>query len=167
LIASETLVPFDAEALNIHLEWKTHAMTPAASDPPAMKIECSEQTGIDGRGQQKLRAFYTRAVLMPKAASGRGALDIPIRLHPAVRIFKDSTDVIYGPVIYVPKGWRIELGHYAVQKIPVDKVPRAPDGEVARFVAWYQMHGGRSALPDLRWGAGHGPHASAQHGAPP
>lgn len=57
LIASETLVPFDAEALNIHLEWKTHAMTPAASDPPAMKIECSEQSGIDGRGQQKLRAF--------------------------------------------------------------------------------------------------------------
>lgn len=151
LIESERLVPFDAEALNIHLEWKTHERSSAFPDPPALKIECSEQTRIDGDGQQQLLTFYRRTLLIPEDSIAHGQFDLPIRLHPAKRAFNNSTDVVYGPVLFVPRGWVIEFGNYSIQKLQVDEVPVVPPGEVVRFLAWYRRNGGRPALPDLRW----------------
>jgi len=157
---SERLVPFGAEALRIHLEWKALERPGLHPDPPALKINCSEQTRIDGKGHQQLYTFYTRNLILPQDSTSQGHFDIPIRLHPEQRSFSNSTDVIYGPIAYVPKGWQIEFSNYSIEKISVEEVPPVPAGEVERFVAWYRRNGGRPAHPDLRWGAVAGPPAS-------
>ena len=59
--------------------------------------------------------------------------------------------MVYGPVVYIPWGLKLELSNYLVDKMNLEDVPSVPAGETAAFVAWYRRNGERAALVDLRW----------------
>lgn|GEM_PF-2324283 len=151
LIQSEVHIPFGAEAITVGIEWEVIERRECAREMPALKITCSEQVK-DPDGQRKLNAFYTRNIVLPEKDSGHGSLAVTLRLHPVHRLFKESTDVIYGPVIYVPRGWMIGFSNYSLSSASLHEVPKVPADEAGTFVAWYLRNGGRGALPDLRWG---------------
>jgi hypothetical protein len=151
LIQSEKHIPFGAEAIKVGIEWEVFARLECAKEMPAIKITCSEQV-IDPDGQRKLNAFYTRNLVLPESNFSHGSLVVTLRLHPGHRLFRGSTDVIYGPVIYVPRGWMIGFSNYSLSSVSLHEVPKVPADEARTFVAWYLRNGGRQALPDLRWG---------------
>jgi len=153
LLAVENYVPFGAEALRIKLDWRVLERSDLAQDAPALKLNCSEQTAIDHQGQQRLLTFYARNLILAAHVSDQGTLDIPIRLHPAIRSLSGSTDVIYGPILYIPKGWKIEFRQYLIEKMKTEEVPPMPEGESERFVAWYRRNGLKPAPLDLTWQA--------------
>jgi hypothetical protein len=151
LIQSEKQIPFGAEAIKVGIEWEVIERRECAKEMPAIKINCSEQA-MDSAGQRKLNTFYTRNIVLPENHSGHGSLEIALRLHPGHRLFKGSTDVIYGPVIYIPCGWMIGFSNYSLASASLPEVPMVPADEAGTFVAWYLRNGGRRAMPDLRWG---------------
>ena len=151
LIDAENHTPFGANAVNVHFEWRILAMVGETVEGPAIKIACSEQSQLNGLGQHHLLTFYCRNIILPASADARGACDIPIRLHPGSRTIPGSTDVVYGPVIYIPHGLKLELCNYLIDKIEPNDVPAVPASEAKAFVAWYKRNGERSALVDLRW----------------
>jgi hypothetical protein len=151
LIDAENYTPFGANAVNVHLEWRILAMAGGMVEGPALKITCSEQSQLNELGQHRLLTFYGRNIILPVNGDRRGACNIAIRLHPGSRTIPGSTDVVYGPVIYIPRGLKLELCNYLIDKIELKDVPPVPAGEAASFVSWYKRNGDRGAMVDLRW----------------
>jgi len=151
LIDAENYTPFGANAVKVHIEWRILAKAGGMDEGAAIKISCSEQSQLNELGQHRLLAFYCRNLILPGSGTGRGAWDIPIRLHPGSRRIPGSTDVVYGPVVYIPWGLKLELSNYLVDKMNLEDVPSVPAGETAAFVAWYRRNGERAAQVDLRW----------------
>jgi len=151
LVESERQIPFGTNAIRVHLEWKTLQRTGSAHDTPAVKIACAEQSRMDPEGQQRLHVFFSRHFIIPGKEWQQGALDLALQLHPRFRQDRESTDVIYGPVIYIPKGWEICWTNYSIDPIPVEQVDAVPVEEAAEFISWYAKNGSRPAHPDFRW----------------
>ena len=151
LFDHEKLIPFGAKAVRVRLAWRVLARTPAAKELPAVKLASSEAGVIDADGQQKLWTFYTRNVFLGEGGSMAGVLDLPMLVHAEQRVLEQSKDVIYGPLVFVPEGWKLEFRHYSVESIEPDEVPPIPEGEPERFVAWYHRNGFKPATIDLNW----------------
>ena len=156
LFDHEKLLPFGAKAVRVSLAWQVLAKTPAARELPAVKLAASEQGVIDPDGQQKLWTFYTRNVFLGENGSMEGVLDLPMLVHADIRVLEHSSDVIYGPLVFIPEGWKLEFRHYSVKPIEVAEVPPIPEGEPERFVAWYHRNGFKPATIDLTWRASGG-----------
>ena len=151
LVESEKEIPFGANAIRVRLAWKTIEKADNAEEMPAVKIQCSEQSLINSEGQRDLRLFFSRNFIIPTASQWQGSIDISLRVHPEKRVQQNSTDVIYGPVIYIPKGWKMVWNNYYIEKIADEEVDPVPPDEGKRFVAWYGRNGARPACPDFRW----------------
>ncbi len=150
LFEHEKLIPFGAKAIQISLEWNVLEKTPSATELPAVKVAASEQGTIDVDGQQRLHTFYTRNVFLGEEGS-RGVLELPMRIDTDVRTIKDSRNVVYGPLLFIPAGWKIEFRNYRVARVESSAAPPIPEGEVERFIAWYLRNGFKPALIDLKW----------------
>ena len=153
LFDHEKLVPFGAKAVRVQLAWQVLAKAPTAKELPAVKLAASEQGVIDPDGQQKLWTFYTRNVFLGENGTTSGVLDLPMLVHTDKRVLEQSKDVIYGPLVFIPEGWKLEFRRYAVDQIEVAEVPPIPEGEPERFVAWYHRNGFKPATIDLLWRA--------------
>ena len=151
LFDHEGLLPAGARAVRVRLAWKILARTAWANELPAVKLASSEQGEIDSEGQQKLLTFYTRNVFLGEGGSLEGELDLPLLVCAGTRMLERSKDVVYGPLVFIPAGWRIEFRHYAVDAIEPGEVPPIPPGEPERFVAWYRRNAFRPATIDLDW----------------
>jgi hypothetical protein len=153
LFDHEKFLPFGAKAVRVTLAWQVLEKTPAARELPAVKLAASEQGVIDPDGQQKLWTFYSRNVFLGENGSMEGVLDLPMLVHADARVLEHSRDVIYGPLVFIPEGWKVEFRHYSVKPIEVAEVPPIPTGEPERFVAWYHRNGFKPATIDLTWRA--------------
>lgn len=151
LFDHEAYLPPGARAVRVRLAWKVLARTAWAKELPAVKLASSEQGEIDPDGQQKLLTYYTRNVLLGEDGSQEGELDLPMLVRAATRMLDHSTDVVYGPMLFIPAGWRIEFRNYAVEAIEPGDVPPIPEGESERFVAWYHRNAFKPATIDLDW----------------
>jgi hypothetical protein len=151
LFDHEHLVPFGAKAIRIHLQWKVLKKMPSVRDLPAVKVAATEQGPIDVDGQQKFFTFYTRNIYLCEEEKIKGSLDLPMLIHTENRVLPNSKDVIYGPLVFIPDGWRIEFRHYRITQVEPSEVPPIPDGEVERFIAWYLRNGFKPAHIDLAW----------------
>ena len=151
LFDHEKWIPFGAKAVRVRLSWRVLEKGPTATELPAVKLASSEQGVIDSDGQQKLWTFYCRNVFLGENGIMGGTLDLPILVHSEVRVLPESRDVIYGPLLFIPEGWRIEFRHYWVDQIEPAQVPPVPEGEGERFVAWYHRNGFKPATIDLQW----------------
>ena len=151
LFDHEKLIPFGAKAVRVRLAWRVLARAPAAKELPAVKLAASEQGVIDPDGQQKLWTFYTRNVFLGEDGRMEGVLDLPMLVHTDTRVLEQSKDVIYGPLVFIPEGWKLEFRHYAVEQIETSQVPPIPEGEPERFIAWYHRNGFKPATIDLTW----------------
>jgi hypothetical protein len=156
LFDHEKLLPFGAKAVRVSLAWQVLTKTSAAKELPAVKLAASEQGVINPDGQQKLWTFYTRNVFLGENGSMEGVLDLPMLVHAEERVLEHSSDVIYGPLVFIPEGWKLEFRHYSVKPIEVAEVPPIPEGEPERFVAWYHRNGFKPATIDLTWRASGG-----------
>jgi hypothetical protein len=151
LLESEKEIPFGANAIRVRLAWKTIEKADDADEMPAVKIGCSEQTPINSKGQRDLRLFVSRNFIIPKASQWQGSIDISLRVRPGKRVLPNSTDVTYGPVVYIPKGWKMVWNNYYIEKIADEEVGPVTRDEGQRFIAWYGRNGARLACPDFRW----------------
>ncbi len=151
LFDHEKWIPFGAKAVRVRLSWRVLEKGPSADELPAVKLASSEQGEIDADGQQKLWTFYTRNVFLGEHGAMDGTVDLPILVHSEVWVLPKSKDVVYGPLLFIPEGWRIEFRHYWVDQIEPADVPPAPAGEGERFVAWYHRNGFKPATIDLQW----------------
>jgi len=151
LIDAENYTPFGADAVNVHIEWRILAKASESDEGPAIKITAAEQSQLNRLGQHRMLTFYCRNLVLPAREEGQGSWDIPIRLHPVRRAIPGSTDVVYGPVVYIPRGLKLELRNYLIDKLELKDVPSIPAGETEAFVAWYKRNGLGASLVDLRW----------------
>lgn len=151
LFEHEKWIPFGAKAVRVRLSWRVEEKRPNASELPAVKLATSEQGVIDADGQQKLWTYYSRHVFLGENGEMAGTMDLPILVHTETRVLPDSKDVVYGPILYIPEGWRIAFRQYWVEQIEPSNVPSVPEGEGKRFVAWYQRNGFKPATIDLQW----------------
>lgn len=151
LFDHEKWIPFGAKAVRVRLSWRVLEKGPNATELPAVKLASSEQGVIDADGQQKLWTYYARNVFLGEQGAMAGTMDLPILVHSEARVLPESKDVIYGPLLFIPEGWRIEFRHYWVDQIEPAEVPPMPAGEGERFVAWYHRNGFKPATIDLQW----------------
>ena len=151
LFEHERLVPPGAKAVRVRLAWRVLAKTPSARELPAVKLAASEQGVIDPEGQQNLWTFYARNVFLGGQGRMEGRLDLPMLVRAEMRKLPGSEDVIYGPLLYIPEGWRIAFRDYAVEAMEPSEVPPIPDDEPERFVAWYHRNCVKAATIDLAW----------------
>lgn len=151
LFDHEKWIPFGAKAVRVRLSWRVLERHARATELPAVKLASSEQGVIDADGQQKLWTYYTRNVFLAEDGLMEGTVDLPILVHSETRVLPESRDVIYGPILFIPEGWRIEFRHYLVDQIEASQVPPVPVGEGERFVAWYHRNGFKPASIDLQW----------------
>ena len=151
LFEHEKWIPFGAKAIRVRLSWQVEERRPGAVELPAVKLATSEQGAIDAEGHQKLWTYYSRHVFLGEDGARDGTIDLPIFVHTDTRVLPDSKDVVYGPLLFIPEGWRIEFRHYWVDQVEPSEVPPVPEGEGEKFVAWYKRNGFKPATIDLEW----------------
>ncbi|MDR3673202.1 MAG: hypothetical protein P4L36_20320 [Holophaga sp.] len=153
LFDHEKWVPFGAKALKIQLKWRVRARRPWAKALPAWRVDANEHGPVDQDGQQHLRTFWGRNVLLAEHGRLEGVLELAIHLQPAVRTLPGSKDVLFGPLALIPAGWDIEFRGYDVTPVAPSQVSDPPIGELARYEAWYLEHEDKPSAIDLRWRA--------------
>jgi hypothetical protein len=151
LFEHERLVPFGAKALRVQLDWRIVEGCPHAAGLPALKLSGTEMGPVDPEGHQELVTFSTRNLFLGEGGKLEGRLEPAIHTHPPRRALEGSKDVLFGPLLFIPPGWKIEIRNLQVTALDSSLVPSPPPGEMERFVAWYRQHQRGPTAVDLAW----------------
>ncbi len=117
--------------------------------PPSVSSRVMEHQFSEKENKHRFFVFDFRMKPIPE---GIGHMTIPLRLQQTgPRQIAGSEDLMFGPDLAVPAGWRVTVTNWRIHEVPLDSVAASvfPD-DAKGFVDWYQRFQRNTPL-QLTW----------------
>ncbi len=138
-----------AQAAEVTFDYVCERTGGDSAAPPSVSTRVMEHLFSEKENKHRFFVFDFRMKPIPE---GIGHMTVPLRLaQTGPRQIQGSEDLMFGPDLAVPAGWRVTVTNWRIHEVPLEQVAASvfPD-DAKGFVDWYQRFQRNTPL-QLTW----------------